>query len=383
MKRQRFASTFYYFVRAGNAVVPSASSDTVSAVSKPAPFFELELVNEPRISVGDTLKVRAFLTPAQHDIAGASLYLTFDDSSLTLIDANPAVTDTIPFRVDTTLAQISIVENKLHGAMKGKINFSLAEMSIPAGVEPVALGEIWFRTVKDRATTLTIDDEPLLNRRSAVVEAVTGEWILPFITLRPTQVAIRDFLVKGTVKLEGRSAPNLGLPVTFTFLDSAGRALESPLNDEDRLTAGIQQSLSATGSFAFAQIPAGKYRIFAKPRSYLAGQVRGDSVTVGDSLSTTITLRERKRIPQFCALAMRTMTTTSTSPTTASSCAISVLRHPTRLIGPELSLPTSTVTTLSIWLTSFSLPRILAMLVRVSARTCWRNRLNRQARYQS
>ena len=288
------SSTFYYFVTAGNAVVPSASSDTVSAVSKPAPFFELELVNEPRISVGDTLKVRAFLTPAQHDIAGASLYLTFDDSSLTLIDANPAVTDTIPFRVDTTLAQISVVENKLHGAMKGKINFSLAEMSIPAGVEPVALGEIWFRTVKDRATTLTIDDEPLLNRRSAVVEAVTGEWILPFIPTRPTQVAIRDFLVKGTVKLEGRSAPNLGLPVTFTFLDSAGRALESPLNDEDRLTAGIQQSLSATGSFAFAQIPAGKYRIFAKPRSYLAGQVKGDSVTVGDSLSTTITLRGTK-----------------------------------------------------------------------------------------
>ena len=285
------SSTFYYFVTARNALLPSANSDTVSAASKPAPFFELELVNEPRISVGDTLKVRAFLTPAEHDIAGASLYLTFDDSSLTLIDANPALKAIVPFRVDTTIAQLSVVANRLHQGTTGKINVSLAEMSIPAGVEPVALGEIWFRTVKDRATTLTIDDEPSLNRRSAVVEALTGEWILPFIPLRPTQVAIRDFLLKGSVRLDGRSTPNLGTLTTFTFIDSSGRTLESPLNDEDRLAKGIQHTLNATGSFAFVQIPRGEYRIFAKPRSYLAGQVKGDSVTVGDSLSTTISVQ--------------------------------------------------------------------------------------------
>ena len=77
----------------------------------------------------------------------------------------------------------------------------------------------------------------------------------------------------------------------FTFIDSSGRTLESPLNDEDRLAEGIQHTLNATGSFAFVQIPRGEYRIFAKPRSYLAGQVKGDSVTVGDSLSTTISVQ--------------------------------------------------------------------------------------------
>ena len=54
-------------------------------------------------------------------------------------------------------------------------------MEIAAGVEPVALGEIWFRTSVDSMTFITIDDEPENNRRSSVVEAETGEWILPSI----------------------------------------------------------------------------------------------------------------------------------------------------------------------------------------------------------
>ncbi len=285
------ADTFFYFTRAGSAVGQSVNSDTISAVSRQAPFFELELVNEPRISVGDTLKVRAFLTPAPHTVAGASLYLTFDDSSLTLIDGNASTKAVEPFRVDTSLAQVSVIENGLQPKMTGKINVALAQMSIPSGVEPVALGEIWFRTRKDRATSLTIDDEPGLNRQSAVVEALTGDWILPFIPARPTQVAIRDFLVRGTVTLEGRAAPNLGLPTTFVFVDSTGGQIESPVNDEDRQSLGIQHTLNAAGTFALAQIPAGEYRIFARPRGYLAGQVTTDSVTIGDSLSTSIALR--------------------------------------------------------------------------------------------
>ena len=285
------ADTFFYFTRAGSAGGESVNSDTIPAVSRQAPFFELELVNEPRISVGDTLKVRAFLTPAPHAVAGASLYLTFDDSSLTLIDANVATKAVVPFRVDTSLTPASIIENQLQPKSAGKINVALAQMSIPASVEPVALGEIWFRTRKDRATSLTIDNELELNRQSAVVEALTGDWILPFISPRPTQVAIRDFLVRGTLTLEGRAAPNLGLPATFVFVDSTGASIESAVNDEDRQNSGIQHTLNATGAFALAQIPAGEYRIFARPRGYLAGQVTTDSVTIGDSLSTRISLR--------------------------------------------------------------------------------------------
>jgi len=282
------SQTFHYFVRAGNAAIQSGNSDTVSAASRPAPFFELELVNEPRISVGDTLRVRALLTPAVHDVAGISLYLTYDDSALTLIDADTSTTTLVPFRMDTTLTAGSLVENRLHPNSADKINVSLTSLQISNGVQPVALGEIWFRTLKDRTTPLTIDDEDTLNRRSAVVEQVTGNWILPFIPNRQTQISIRDFQVSGSVALEGRDADNLGLQATITFVDTAGRMLESPLNDEDAERSRIQSTLTSAGQFELNQIPRGRYTVFAKTPSHLQGQVVGDTITIGDSLRTTL-----------------------------------------------------------------------------------------------
>ncbi len=282
------SQTFYYFVQAGNAALQSANSDTVSAASRPAPFFELELINEPRISVGDTLKVRALLTPAVHDVAGISLYLTYDDSALTLIDADTTSAALVPFRLDTTLTAGSLVENRLHPSTSDKIDISLTSLQISNGVQPVSLGEIWFRTLKDKTTPLTIDDEDALNRRSAVVEQVTGNWILPFIPSRQTQVSIRDFQVSGSLELEGRAADNLGLQATITLVDSAGGRLESPLNDEDAERSLIQSTLTVDGQFELNQIPRGSYRVFAKTPSHLQGQVVGDTVTIGDSLSTTL-----------------------------------------------------------------------------------------------
>ena len=285
------SQTFYYFVQAGNAAIQSANSDTVSAASRPAPFFELELIDEPRISVGDTLKVRALLTPAVHDVAGISLYLTYDDSALTLIDADSNSTAMVPFRLDTTLTAGSLVENRVHPNTTDKIDVSLTSLQISNGVQPVSLGEIWFRTLKDKTTPISIDDEDALNRRSAVVEQVTGNWILPFVPSRQTQVSFRDFQVSGGVELEGRAADNLGLQATITLVDSTGSSLESPLNDEDRQRALIQTTLTGDGKFELNQIPRGSYQVFAKTPSHLQGQVVGDTVTIGDSLRTTLSFR--------------------------------------------------------------------------------------------
>ena len=57
------ADTFFYYVISGNAGVESAPSDTVSAVSQPSPFFELEVVNEKHFSIGDTLLVEPISCP--------------------------------------------------------------------------------------------------------------------------------------------------------------------------------------------------------------------------------------------------------------------------------------------------------------------------------
>ncbi len=284
--------TFYYNVRARNSLNGSAASDTVSAASLPSPFFELQLVNEPRLSIGDTLKVRAFITPAEHHIAGLSFYATFEDSALNLVQADSIFSGIVPFRPDSaSLGNFKLLENGLQPGNSRKINFSIANLKIPPGVDPIPLGEIWFRTTKDAVASISIDDEPTLNRQSAVVEAVTGSFLLPFIPSRATQVSISDFQVTGQVALEGRTAPNLGEQVSLFFLRRDGSTLLSPLNDEDRLQPGIQYTLNDNGRFELVQIPKDTYRVFLKPPSHLQGQVTTDSVVVGDSLKKHLTFK--------------------------------------------------------------------------------------------
>ena len=149
----------------------------------------------------------------------------------------------------------------------------------------MALGEIWFRTSVDTMTFITIDDEPENNRRSSVVEAETGEWILPFIPERPTQVSIRDFQVRGQVQLEGRALLDLGLQISLFLVGTTGDTLESPLNDEDRLRAGIQHTLEADGSFILVQIPRDTYQVLAKAPTHLQGLT--DTISVGSTLRSS------------------------------------------------------------------------------------------------
>ncbi|MBT4504640.1 MAG: choice-of-anchor D domain-containing protein, partial [Gemmatimonadetes bacterium] len=281
---------FYYYVTAANAALESLPSDTVWARSRPAPFFELELVDESHVSVGDTLKVRAFITPADHRIAGISLYLTFatdQDSALSLI-LPEAEGNRMPFRISSTLGEATVLENQLHPNSTNRANLSLAGLRLEPGVEPVELGEIWFRTEKDMVTFISIDDEPDDNRRSAVVAAVSGEWILPFIPERPMQVAARDFQVLGQMQLKGRESPRLEVQASLLFIDAAGDTLKSPLNDEDRLKPGIQLTLDAEGRFRLDQIPPGSYQTFAKVPTHLQGRVVGDTIAVGDSVRTRL-----------------------------------------------------------------------------------------------
>jgi len=273
------ADTFYYYVIAGNVLHASEPSAVVAAASRPAPFYELEMVDESRFSVGDTLRLRAFLTPAEHDIAGLSLFMSYEDSALTLIDADLGRPGIQPFRIEPGLENAAVLENRLQPLSSNKLNLSLAQLDLEAGVEPIALGEVWFHTSKDTVTFITIDDEPESNRRSSVVETETGEWILPFIPKRVTQVSIRDFLVRGQLQLEGRDPLDQGIQASLFLVGTAGDTLESPLNDEDRLRSGIQHTLQADGTFSLVQIPADTYRVLAKAPTHLQGVT--DTISVG------------------------------------------------------------------------------------------------------
>ena len=61
--------------RAASVDGTSTPSTRRAAASRPAPFFELQNLDESRFSVGDTLRLRAYITPAEHDIAGVSLFM--------------------------------------------------------------------------------------------------------------------------------------------------------------------------------------------------------------------------------------------------------------------------------------------------------------------
>ena len=293
------ADTFYYYVVAGNASVESTPSDTVWAVSKPSPFFELEVVNESRFSIGDTLIVRAYIVPTAHVLTGISLYMSYDAVGLDLVDAATDSTVTAesenllsvqPFRVDDAFVGRAI-ENKLHGGALGRLDLSLVQsMGTPlvgAGVDPVLLGELRFVTSSDAVAEIRIDDEPLLNRSSAVVDDA-GNWMPPFIPERPTEITIRDFAVQGQVALQGRQTSNANSQVSLFFYDADGQLLSSPINDEDRLSPGIQYTLDSNGMFELAQMPQGTYQILVKSLTHLQGHVLGGQVEVNAALGDTL-----------------------------------------------------------------------------------------------
>ena len=290
------ADTFFYYVISGNAGVESAPSDTVSAVSQPSPFFELEVVNEKHFSIGDTLLVRAYIVPTAHVLTGVSLYMSYDAESLNLIDVrtdslvsaeSEDFTSVVPFKLASEFEGQSI-QNELHGNGLGKVNLSLVQSManplINSGVDPILLGELRFVTPVDTIALISIDDEPELNRSSAVVNSA-GDWIPPFIPERPTEIAVRDYSVRGRVGLQGRSDD---VQVSLFFYDDEDVLLTSPINDEDRFRTGIQHTLDEAGQFDLGQIPPGAYRLLVKSAIHLQGHVIGDKIEVGAELGDTL-----------------------------------------------------------------------------------------------
>ena len=281
--------TFYYQVTASRGGLSSAPSAPVSAISVPAPLYDLKLTNAPRVSRGDTLRAQIYLTPAGHRVAGASVFLTYEPSALTLLAA-PA-DSTKPFRVSSdVLGSFTPAINAYHNGVStsGKIDLSLISTTpgggaLSSGVEPVLIAELWFLASQQVSTFLSIDSEPLTNRSSAVVEDSTGDWIEPVIG-DTTRLTVRDVFVSGELAPQRRSVTALAADqATLLFIGAAGDTLVSSLNDQDRTAAGIQVPLDASGRFFLDQIPTGNYRVFAKLSTHLQGSVVGDTVTIDSS----------------------------------------------------------------------------------------------------
>lgn len=281
--------TFYYQITARRDSLSSAPSAAAMAVSLPAPLVDLRVANGPRVSVGDTMVVRAYVTPAQSDLAGVSLHISYNTADLSLV-ADSSAASAPPFRV--SLPGFSTVANAVHDTSDpGRLDLALisppGSPALAAGVTPVLVGEVWLRAERDANTLLTVDDEPARNRSTAVVESGTGQWLLPVLG-DPIQVSVRDYQVIGKLRLENRDPALSENLATVLFIGQGGDTLESPLNDEDRARQGIQITLDDSGSFQLAQIPRGTYRIYAKAPTHLQGRLVADTMsidTTGHSLA--------------------------------------------------------------------------------------------------
>ena len=130
-------------------------------------------MNFARLSIGDTLRVQAFLTPAQHEISGISVFLTYDPKALQIIPDSSRSDTARPIRVHLTGLEEAV--NAVHDtATPGKLDLSLiaplgSAPSVGPGGDAVLVGEVWFAASKDTSTFVTIDDDPLHNRTTAVV----------------------------------------------------------------------------------------------------------------------------------------------------------------------------------------------------------------------
>lgn len=291
-------STFYYQVSAEREGMQSAPSAPAGATSLPAPLIDVKLTNAPRVSRGDTLIAQVYLTPAQHDLAGVSVFMTFEPAALQLLPS-PADT-TRPFRVATGLdGSFTTAINGYHNGVQdstGKVDLTLIS-TVPGGstpltasVEPVLVAELWFLASTEAATFLSVDDEIASNRRSAVVESGSGVWIEPVLG-DTTRLTVRDVFVSGQLQVQQRGSTAIdGDLATLLFIDSGNDTLQSAINDEDRLRPGIQVTLDDQGRFNLDQIPTGNYTVFAKVATHLQGIVVGDTVTV-DSSRRDLTFR--------------------------------------------------------------------------------------------
>jgi photosystem II stability/assembly factor-like uncharacterized protein len=292
------SETYSYYVRSENAAGDvSAGSDTVSAVSRPQPFFDFVFSGNSPFHVLDTVTVQARLNPIGNDIQSFSLFLDYDPLAFEVLDADPTIAGTQPVAVDSALAASArVLQNRLDASGTGKVNYGLG--FLPEGNDvALPVGTVSFVALKDTLTQIQVVFDTSTVRRSGMTARADGQFIQPYIP-PPSVLVVRNFRVRGQVNFQGR-AGNLDIPIRFDLaqIDSLASGLPlpdsvayRPPNDMDLLTTGVQTVLESDGGFWLLQVPPGRYGLFAKSFHYLRGRVATDSIVVNDSTGLASTV---------------------------------------------------------------------------------------------
>ncbi len=285
---------FYYVVATGANQAVSTSSDTVSTRSLAQPFFVFDFSGNGDYHIGDSLEVSISLIPLDQTVSGVSLYLNYDATALSVVDADPARSGVQA--IDPGVQKNNVLENRLHNDLAGGINYSLGSpnnvslgsfMGTAADTGRIALGTVRFMALKDTVTHISVVDSPSVNRQTAVIEQGTGGVVLPYLVPGSYVVDISGVRIFGRVHFQGRNGSSTAM-LRVDLRSSNGSVVPDsvyrPPNDLDQNPAnGVQIVPDSTGGFSLSQVPQGTYAIYVKSFHYLRGQALGDSIAVGTS----------------------------------------------------------------------------------------------------
>ncbi len=276
---------YYYYLRSessGGSL--SASSDTVTATSKAQPFFDFSFSDNSPYHVRDTIKATIRLNAIGHDVQSFSLFLGVDTTAITLLDQDSAVAGLQPIAVDTGLAQARVLQNRMDPLDRRKMDFGLGFLPTLSDSTPVAVGSFRMIAKKDTTTLIQILNDTSAARQSVLTSRSDGSLIRPFV-LPSSKLIFKNHRLRGTIALQGMPADDRDIDVRLDLTQNTalGTPLTTPYNspnDADLKKAGIQITLSKTGTFELLQVPVGRYTMFAKPFHYLRGRVLRDSIVV-------------------------------------------------------------------------------------------------------
>ena len=275
---------YYYLLSESSGGTLSAPSDTVTTTTKAQPFFDFSFSGNSPYHVRDTITATIRLNLLKHDVQSFSMFLGVDTSAVRILDQDSSVPGTQPIRVDSSLSQARVLQNRMDPLDLRKMDFGLGFLPTLNDSLPVPIGSFRIVARKDTTTLIRVLSDTAAARQTGLTLRNDGSLVRPFV-LPASKLIFRNHRLRGTIAFQGRPVDDRAVAVRLDLTQNTvlGTALATPYispNDADLKKPGVQLTLSNTGAFALTQVPVGSYSLFAKSFHYLRGRVTRDSVVV-------------------------------------------------------------------------------------------------------
>jgi len=221
-------------------------------------------------TVGDRLDLRIWLSSPSTAVSGASAYLTYDDSVLSIIDQDTNKAGMQPFAKGTFFGGINNIDNDTHSDPNNSIpGAQLDYVEVILGGGPTGegiLATFSFDVIAPAlggSTIIRFDFDGVNNRSTSVSLDEYGA-VTPVVT--PAVISMPVVTVEGEVLLQGRT-PNSG---EFGYSKDVTFELRNPNDTTALSTQTVLTNFDGSFSVSFLGTP-GVYDVTAKTPGFLRG----------------------------------------------------------------------------------------------------------------